>query len=239
MSSEVTNSEAVSKTLPVFQSRRLYKQIAQALQERIEAGVFAPGSYLPSERDLAQQMGVSRPSVREALIALEVMGLVEVRVGDGVLVCEPAAHAVLAPSAENNSPLEQLEARSLLEGEVAALAAINIQSTQLDVLDAILQQMSHALDDEARFLELDHHFHRGIVEGCANQTLVDLVEYLWKLRHQPEFRKFEEHYRGLREPALVLREHRAILAALRARDVSGARNTMQIHLNRIRRQFIK
>ena len=115
--------------LPVFQSRRLYKQIADALAVRIHSGVFAPGSYLPSERDLAQQMGVSRPSVREALIALEVMGMVEVRVGDGVLVCGRSESAASADA--ENSPLEQWQARMMLEGEVAGLAAENVTPEQL------------------------------------------------------------------------------------------------------------
>ena len=165
--------------------------------------------------------------------------LVEVRVGDGVLVCASPVQSKLDARADDSSPLEQLEARSMLEGEVAALAARNIQPDQLNMLEVILNEMALALNDDARFRELDYRFHHGIVESCANQTLIDLVEHLWKLRYQAEFRKFEEHYRALREPALVLREHQAIFEALRAADPNAARTAMHQHLDRIRQQFIK
>ncbi|MBS1154392.1 MAG: GntR family transcriptional regulator [Proteobacteria bacterium] len=224
--------------LPVFQSRRLYKQIADALAERIHSGIFAPGSHLPSERDLAQQMGVSRPSVREALIALEVMGLVEVRVGDGVLVCDRRASIAEGTDTEN-SPLEQLQARMLLEGEVAGLAAENVTPEQLAVLDASLLAMEGMINDRTRFLEEDQRFHMAVVVASGSQTLIDLVEFLWQQRTLPVYRAFEKHFTGAAEQTAVLEEHRAIVEAIRQGDSRKARSAMRRHIDRVRKQFTK
>lgn len=227
-----------SAELPVFQSRRLYKQIADALAERIHSGVFSPGSHLPSERDLAQQMGVSRPSVREALIALEVMGLVEVRVGDGVLVCDRRASLAEETDTEN-SPLEQLQARMLLEGEVAGLAAENVTPEQLAVLDASLLAMEGMINDRTRFLEEDQRFHMAVVVASGSQTLIDLVEFLWQQRTLPVYRAFEKHFTGAAEQTAVLEEHRAIVEAIRQGDSRKARSAMRRHIDRVRKQFTK
>src|SRR5438105_6296377 len=122
-----------------IEPRRLYRQIADQIRTLIRAGEFTAGSRLPPERDLARQLGVSRPSVREALIALEVEGLVEVRVGSGIYV----RHAPLAPKREElpaeTGPFELLRARWIIEGECAALAAKSATKAQL-------QGMKEALD---------------------------------------------------------------------------------------------
>lgn len=224
---------ALSAVLPVFQSRRLYKQIADALAERIRAGVFPPGSYLPSERDLAAQMGVSRPSVREALIALEVMGMVIVRVGDGVQVCAPQP-AQTVEAAGENSPLEQLQARILLEGEIAALAAQRVTLEQGTELERALADMAAVIADRTRFLEADRRFHAAVAAASGNQTLSDLLAYLWKQRSLPVYRAFEEHFTGAAEQAVVLNEHRMIVKAILARDPDAARAAMRRHIERVR-----
>ena len=222
--------------LPVIQSRRLYKQIADILASHIRDGLFPAGSYLPSERDLATQMNVSRPSVREALIALEVMGLVSVRVGDGVLV-RAAPNEVPQETASENSPLEQLQARLLLEGEIAALAATHATPEQRSVLEAALDNMQASIADRTRFLEQDEHFHFAIAAASGNQTLVDLVTYLWKQRSLPLYRSFEAHFTGASEQASVLEEHRIIVDAIRCRDADRARQAMHTHISRVIEQL--
>ena len=182
-------------------------------------------------------MGVSRPSVREALIALEVMGLVEVRVGDGVLVCD--RRIPLAETADENSPLEQLQARMMLEGEVAGLAAENATEEQLAALDASLVAMEGVINDRTRFLAEDQHFHMAVVVASGSQTLIDLVQFLWAQRTLPVYRAFEERFTGAAEQTAVLEEHRTIVEAIRQRDSRKARSAMRKHLDRVRRQFIK
>src|SRR5213075_491236 len=110
--------------LQTVENRRLYRQIADQIAALIERGEYGMGQRLPPERDLAKQLGVSRPSVREALIALEVEGFVEVRVGSGVYVtgARPAGSAAGASAAADSGPFELIKARWMIEGECAALA---------------------------------------------------------------------------------------------------------------------
>src|SRR5512138_3666279 len=117
--------------LQAVENRRLYRQIADQIADLIERGEYAPGSRLPPERDLAQQLGVSRPSVREALIALEVEGSVEVRMGAGVYVCAPLEQAPHATAAMGESPTELMQARAALEGTVAMLACARVTEEAL------------------------------------------------------------------------------------------------------------
>src|SRR5881394_2117410 len=126
--------------LHAIDTDRLYRKIARMISDLIAAGEFVPGQRLPGERELAQQLGVSRPSVREALIALEVEGKVEVRVGSGVFVCEPrkgTAGSLLEPG---EGPFELIRARWVVEGETAAIAAE--QSTAAD-----RDEMQRAIDE--------------------------------------------------------------------------------------------
>src|SRR4051812_25712911 len=137
-----------------FQSiepRRLYRQIAEQIRALIRAGEYQPGGRLPPERDLARQLGVSRPTVREALIALEVEGLVEVRVGSGIYVRPPNGanghakangHGAHLPG--EWGPLELMRARELVEGEVAALAARHARKAQIGAMTAALDSMHEA-----------------------------------------------------------------------------------------------
>ena len=129
--------------LHTIEPRRLYRQIADQLRALIDAGEIARGERLPPERDLALQLGVSRPSVREALIALEMEGRIEVRMGSGIFVrAEPdaprAASAARgrAGSEVGEGPLETIRARQLIEAELAALAAARMQADQIGRLGA-------------------------------------------------------------------------------------------------------
>ena len=108
--------------LQAVSNKKLYIQIADQIRELISSGAIQPGQQLPSERDLALDLGVSRPTVREALIALEVAGLAEIRVGVGAFVTGKAGRPIELPE-QSHSPLEIMRARQLIEPEIAALAA--------------------------------------------------------------------------------------------------------------------
>src|SRR5581483_11761573 len=101
--------------LEAVEARRLYRQVADQLRSLIERGEYAVGSRLPTERELAEQLKVSRPTVREALIALEVEGRVRIRVGSGIYVTEPTAIASVPASATIEGPFELLRAREFIE----------------------------------------------------------------------------------------------------------------------------
>lgn len=237
--------------LPTLQPKRLYKQIADLVATHIKNGEFAAGSYLPSERDLAQQLGVSRSSVREALIALEVSGLVEIRVGNGVLVCTPEENPVDdsnhndADGKESDSPFLLMEARTLIEGEVAALAARNATNEQIVGIEETVSLMSEILQGLAEqqplpdedLAEADRLFHMRLAEASGNYILVDQVEGLWGRRLSPIFRRIEKHYSNRDLKIQTIEDHRSIVDAIKARDENAARLAMHAHLSHVVRHF--
>jgi DNA-binding FadR family transcriptional regulator len=235
-----------------FQSiepRRLYRQIADQIRTLIRSGEFPAGSRLPPERDLARQLGVSRPSVREALIALEVEGLVEVRIGSGIYV-QPvyatgtrgggkggARAANEGDGGATAGPFELLRARYVIEGETAALAAKSAKKAQVQAIEETLDTMQHELDEDKQPLGGDRMFHIRIAEATGNGALVAVVDMLWEDRTGPLYKQLEHHYDS---PALwqtAMAEHRAVLKAIAAKDVAGARAAMQRHLNQAYKRF--
>jgi DNA-binding FadR family transcriptional regulator len=225
-----------------FQSiepRRLYRQIADQIRTLIRSGEFPAGARLPPERDLAKQLGVSRPSVREALIALEVEGLVEVRIGSGIYV-QPAGngtHAARAHEAEAG-PFELLRARYIIEAECAALAAKTAKKAQVEAIADALAQMQREFEGgEHQPLGGDRLFHLRIAEATGNGALVAVVSMLWEERTGPLYKQLEHHYDS---PALweaAMAEHRAVLKAIAAKDAATARTAMQRHLNMAYKRF--
>lgn len=211
--------------------KRLYLQVAEQLAAPIRNGELGPGDALPSERELARRLSVSRPTIREAITTLEVMGLVEVRPGSGVYVRESASQAMQLP--ENvPGPFELLEARKTLEPEVAAFAANRISDEQIEKLRLLLRRFGESGLEPADIEKIDKEFHMLIAEATRNSALSGLVKWLWELRSQSEVSVlFYQHARdrGVR-PAVD--DHRAITAALMARDENAARQAMREHLQR-------
>lgn len=229
---------------PQFQpiaTKRLYRHIADVLLESIASGNFAAGSFLPPERDLAKQFGVSRASVREALIALEVQGRVSVRVGAGVQVLDVALRAQPQPSDAEPviGPLDVLDARFVVEAETAALAARHATAHDLQTLQAALAQM---LSDHARAPlqhEGDRNFHIGIARASGNAALLMMVTTLWEQRYTPLQERLESLFNT---PGLLTNsaaDHGAILDAIRSHDPARARQAMRRHLNSVRKTFLR
>jgi GntR family transcriptional repressor for pyruvate dehydrogenase complex len=223
--------------LQAVESRRLYRQIADQIAALIDRGEYAAGSRLPPERDLAKQLGVSRPSVREALIALEVQGYVEVRVGSGVYVLGPRAAAAAAALPEDSGPFELIRARSLVEAECAALAAKNATRAQVRAIEEALDDMEAARARGVMPLAADRQFHQRIAEASGNSALVMVVRTLWDQRTGPLFLQLEHHFDT---PALwnhAIREHRQIVAAIARHDAAAARSAMRRHMNHAAKRF--
>lgn len=231
--------------LQVVESSRLYRQIAEQLRGLISAGEFDAGTRLPAERDLARQLGVSRPSVREALIALEVEGWVEVRTGSGIYVQPPqqrTGHG--AARGANGSgdgadwgPLELMRARQLVEGEVAALAARHARKAHIATMAGALQLMR---DDVAAGVEpraADEAFHTAIAQACGNEVLSDTVRSYWTARHGPLFSRLSDYFENPASWSAAVVEHAAVLEAIRARDAQAARDAMQQHLKKATNRY--
>ncbi len=220
---------------------RLYRQIAGQIASLIDSGEFAAGARLPPERKLAGLLGVSRTSVREALISLEIAGRVEVRVGTGIFVRSPAERrdeaARPAAGDEGPGPFDLLAARALIEGEVAAVAARTIDRAAIAVLRASIARMRAQGENAEERNAADRAFHVAIADASGNEALAHTVAHLWDLRRGELWTKTEEHFHthALREQALA--DHEAIVTALAAHDARGARDAMRRHLSRVAREF--
>jgi DNA-binding FadR family transcriptional regulator len=224
--------------LQTVESSRLYRQIAEQLRGLIAQGEFGAGTRLPAERDLAKQLGVSRPSVREALIALEVEGWVEVRTGSGIYVQPPRqrSRARTAPNGNGTAadwgPLELMRARELVEGEVAALAARHARKAQVGAIAGALAQMQDEADAGVEPRAGDEAFHTAIAQACGNEVLSDTVRSYWSARHGPIFARLGDYFENPASWSAALREHAAVLQAIRDRDAGAARLAMQQHLKK-------
>lgn len=216
---------------------RLYDRVAKDVAAKIASGEFAVGDRLPSERELALAYGVSRPTVREAIIALELDGLVEVRKGVGVFVVARTPRGGEA-AVTDVGPFELLEARRAIEGEACALAASRVQDEDLEELDGLLREINHGRDIVVRE-DADQRFHLRIAEITGNSAMYAAVEMLWEARaRSPQYRLLTDK---AHEAGVVPGEdeHAKILDALRSRDVARSRAAMRSHITRVLDSLLK
>jgi DNA-binding FadR family transcriptional regulator len=224
--------------IQAIDSDRLYRKIARQLSQLIAAGEFKPGQRLPAERELAKQLGVSRPSVREALIALEIEGKVEVRVGSGVFVVDrPLAVAVDADAlGEGEGPFELLRARSAVEGETAALAARSVTAAEVLAIEIQVEELARRAGGPGTDAA-DRGFHVAIARGSHNGPLVAVVEMLWDQGRGAVWKQMEKHFETPELRSATLADHRAILEAIRGGNGPAARKAMRAHLARVAHEF--
>jgi len=221
-----------------IETRRVYQQIADQLSKLIKAGEFKVDSRLPSERDLAEKFGVSRPSVREALIALEVIGLVQIRMGSGVYVCKPVqTKSRRKVPRQDYAPFEVIQARLLIESEIAAQAALSRTDAHIVQLDAYLNDMINRAADNRQPLDADQAFHRTLVEATGNHVLKDVVEQLFNARFGILFSRLANYFDNKKSWDQAIREHRAILRAVKAQDANAARRAMRHHMEKAFMRF--
>src|SRR4029077_6603118 len=217
-----------SMPIKVIEPRRLYLEIAGQIRSLIENGEFSPGSRLPAERELAKQFGVSRPSMREALIALEVEGYVDVRPGSGIMVTTPNGGA--PDCSGDEGALEVLRGRSLLEGTIAAEAAPDMEQKDIAALEQILLAMEGEAAAPAR-MAADRQFHLYIAAKLENKVLLPRGQGLaYPARERgtrgpprlvpgfldrgggPGAQQFAIHFDNAKTCTAVLAEHRDIVA---------------------------
>lgn len=221
--------------LQTVEPQRLYRQIAEQLRTLIASGEFPEGTRLPAERDLAKQLGVSRPSVREALIALEVEGAIDVRTGSGIYVMKPRRNnASAAPAYEPAEwgPLELMRARELVEGEVAALAARHAKRAHINAMASAIEQMKDEAASGIAPRAGDEAFHQAIALGCGNEVLRDTVQGYWQARRGTLFERLGDYFENPPSWKAALVEHAAVLEAIRAHDPVAARSAMHEHLKK-------
>ena len=210
---------------------RLYQRLAQVLFDQLATERYAIGDRLPAERELSVEHGVSRPVVREALIALEVQGYIEVRLGAGAFVRR-------LPGNEDHqgfaiTAFELTEARMVFEGEAAALAAVHITEEELDDLDALVEQIGRENLKADVTEDADREFHFAIAKATRNAAILMTLENYWRVRStSPECALLHDKARSAKVRPVVS-EHSDIALALRARDPIAARAAMRAHLSSV------
>jgi DNA-binding FadR family transcriptional regulator len=218
-------------------SQRLFQQVAEQIVGLIRSGELSPGTRLPAERDLSKKLGVSRPVVREAMIALEISGFVEVKTGTGSYVSDgtprPGDVRDAGPSA-----FELLAARRSIEGEIAAVAAELATPEDIERLDeALAWYRREYLKGEDSF-EADRAFHLGVAEATGNSVFVRMVELLWGDMRGQIFSRLGELTKNSNKLRTNMADHEAIRDCIVARDSMAARRAMQNHIANVEAYFL-
>jgi len=217
--------------------QRLYQEVLGKMLELIDSGEYPVGGRLPPERELAERFQVSRPTIREAIIALEVLERVSVKTGSGVYILEH--HTLSDHVYQSITAFELTEARALIEGEAVALAAMMISKEDLQKLERSLENM--AMENEAGNLasgDADREFHHLIAEATQNKMIMLITDQMWHVRnHAPQVYNAYESI-CVQDGEKRVEEHRTIYDALVKHDVMAARSAMHQHFARILSKLI-
>lgn len=216
--------------------QRLHDQIAEHLLQLISGGEYGPGDKLPPERELAEALGVSRGSLRQALVALDVAGVLDIRVSTGIFVSERAASIANrwpVPAIDEVPPLDIIRARQAIEGETAALAAAHATEDQI----AEIRKAATTLERRDGRYDLRHPadraFHLRIAEAGGNKALERLVQDLWEMQRGRLYQRLEDHFSTPIMRDLAIKDHQAVLDAITSRSPEAARGAMFRHLERV------
>jgi len=217
-------------------SQRRYVKVAQELLTGIAQGDYLVGARLPADREIATRSGVSRPTAREALLALELVGAVEVRHGEGTYVRGPQARVGgIGGSPLDALPRELIETRCTLEPMVAALAASRITTDVLTIVRRDLDEAAELVDEPGqlpRFIELGLRFHANMAPGCGNGLLADIVAQLVNVEMHPLWALVNQQAMSstaARQGQIF--DHRAVLAAIASGDADLSEEAMRSHLS--------
>ncbi|HIP76927.1 MAG TPA: FadR family transcriptional regulator [Kiloniellaceae bacterium] len=226
--------------LRAIEPQRLYQQVAAQLAELIRQGEWGLGERLPPERDLAGTLGVSRPVVREAMIALELSNIVEIRPGAGTYVASAnGLHSLWLQSDLDTgpSPFDLISARRIIEGETAAMAATMAGAAELAGLEEAIAKMERDIEAGTQVIsnqeDGDLLFHMRLAAATRNSVMESIVQQLWEGMRRPMFAAISDRAQLPRNARRAAGEHRVILEQVRARDPDGARRAMQDHLDRV------
>lgn len=218
-----------------IKTKRIYEEIMEQLKDMISRGELKQGQKLPPERELAESLGVSRASVREALTALEAIGILDIRPGEGTFVRETSVSATFAPLAmvlemEQNSMSQLMEVRRVLETEIAALAVQRATEEDLQNIEVNLNRMKSA-NTVSEAVEADLRFHFAIAEATHNSILLRIMNTVADLMHNTFRIRREELFAD--KGREIISEHEAIYRAIRDRDINTAKLRMLQHIDNI------
>ena len=222
-------------------TERVYTEVVRQILALVESGQVSSGDRLPSERDLAQELGASRSSIREAMTALEVLGVVQIRKGVGIFIgAAPPGPLLEEVSAmtTHQGPLEILEARLLLEPGVARLAALRRNPDDLHAMQASIDQMQAEIEAGLDGWEPDWGFHQAVVQAAQNPLVQAVYDLLGERMQNPLWRLMRTHNFEYREHASrYLQGHRAIFEAIDKRQPEVAFQEMLAHIESIQKDL--
>lgn len=217
-----------------IERRKSYMLIVDQLKHLITTGEIKVGDKLPPERMLAEQFGVARPTVREALSALEVLGIIDVQVGSGAYVIQippQESPQIIQQLEEEASPLDLFEVRKAIEGLAAAKAAENATDDDIAQIRQILSSMEKDLKDDIFSLEKDRQFHLNIALASKNIHVIEIMNYITATRQKPLWQKYIMKNIAIEgHKVMYVNNHRQILAAIEAKEPEQARALMLEHL---------
>ncbi|MDP4089609.1 MAG: FadR/GntR family transcriptional regulator [Bacillota bacterium] len=219
---------------------KIYEQVVEQIKKMIGDGTLKRGDKLPTERDLAEQLQVSRPSVREALRALEVIGLIESRQGAGNYIRESFEESLLEPLSmmfmlQESSPFEIIELREILELETVVLAAERITESELAVLRNLLEDMKEC-ENEERNVQLDRKFHYTIARASRNLLILNVVQVISQLIDSLIENARRKILSGESRAKLTV-QHELIYKALSERDRDSAYEAIKDHFRLIKQYY--
>jgi GntR family transcriptional repressor for pyruvate dehydrogenase complex len=207
---------------------RLYEQVAEQITTWIAENGLTPGDRLPAERELAARLGVSRATLSQALVALEVIGVVAVRHGDGTVVTQSRTRRIVEAIREHADRLpEIIETRDALETKIAALAAARRSEEDLRRIDEALDAMETDIDAGGRGVEGDERFHGAVTTAAHSLLLARLMDEISDLIKETRIESLSQPER----PRASLAGHRAIAQAIRNGDPAAASEAMHAHVN--------
>lgn len=210
---------------------RLYEQVVSQIHAWIADNGLQVGDRLPPERELATRLGVSRATVSQALVAMEVVGMVSVRHGDGVVLVEPAGSTKVVNALRRHAQQlpEIIDARDALEAKLAALAAMRRTEADLAAIDEALAFMERDIATGGRGVEADERFHAAVTAAGHSGLLAKLMAEISDLIRETRIASLSQPDR----PADSLRDHRKVAEAIRARDPEAAAQAMQEHVAKV------
>lgn len=216
--------------LQAIKTDRLYVKVAAQLSKLVADGVIEPGNRLPSERELAEKLNVSRPTIREAMIALELSGIVEIRTGSGIYVTEKKPF--MATKDQGIGPFEILEIRAILESEACFMAAQHITDEEIQQLKDAIVEMEEEEKRPDNSEKADWKFHKIIAVATQNSAMSSIIDWLWQLRNQSNLSS--AFAARLREEGVhpSIQDHKDIVAALEKRNAKKAKAAMIKHIER-------
>lgn len=229
--------------LKPIKTKRIYEEIIEQIRILVTEGHLHPGDRLPSERDLAEQLNVSRASVREALSALELMGLLEIRSGEGTFIKKINIEAIITPlawvlSMEKDDIIELLEVRKMIEVQAVALAAMRAEPENLRELEAYLNTMIEDLKNERLGEDADLNFHYAIAKASQNKILIRLMNAISDTMHQTLKASRIKLYEGEGMLERLNMEHSQVFQAVQSRNVELASTLMMKHLAGVEKELL-